>query len=62
MIKRATRNNSPGPDPVKYVQNPTDYSEIIIKPLIFSGYGEGYTEIVMKGRYEDKKFLALYIK
>ena len=27
-----------------------------------AGYGEGYTEIVMKGNFEDKKFLALYIK
>ncbi|KAF3705700.1 Apoptosis-inducing factor 3 [Channa argus] len=26
------------------------------------GYGEGYTEIVLKGTFEDNKFLALYIK
>lgn len=29
---------------------------------VFVGYGEGYTEIVMKGTFEDSKFLALYIK
>ncbi|KAG7516910.1 apoptosis-inducing factor 3-like [Solea senegalensis] len=28
----------------------------------YAGYGEGYTEIVMKGTFEDKKFVALYIK
>uniref|UniRef100_UPI0037E70CDB apoptosis-inducing factor 3 n=1 Tax=Semicossyphus pulcher TaxID=241346 RepID=UPI0037E70CDB len=28
----------------------------------YAGYGEGYTEIVMKGKFEDRKFLALYIK
>ncbi|XP_070699220.1 apoptosis-inducing factor 3-like [Pempheris klunzingeri] len=28
----------------------------------YAGYGEGYTDIVMKGKFEDKKFLALYIK
>ncbi|TDH04999.1 hypothetical protein EPR50_G00138930 [Perca flavescens] len=26
------------------------------------GYGEGYTDIVIKGKFEDRKFLALYIK
>ncbi|MEQ2210286.1 hypothetical protein XENOCAPTIV_011067 [Xenoophorus captivus] len=28
------------------------------------GYGEGYTELIMKGNYEfeERKFLALYIK
>lgn len=30
--------------------------------FLCSGYGEGYTEIVVKGKLEDKKFLALYIK
>ncbi|XP_058483094.1 apoptosis-inducing factor 3 isoform X1 [Solea solea] len=28
----------------------------------YAGYGEGYTEIVMKGTFEDRKFVALYIK
>nr|XP_046267322.1 apoptosis-inducing factor 3 isoform X2 [Scatophagus argus] len=32
------------------------------KTIRYAGYGEGYTEIVMKGKLEDKKFLALYIK
>ncbi|KAI4813702.1 hypothetical protein KUCAC02_002935 [Chaenocephalus aceratus] len=26
------------------------------------GYGEGYTDIVIKGKFEDKKFLGLYMK
>ncbi|KTG05399.1 hypothetical protein cypCar_00001949 [Cyprinus carpio] len=26
------------------------------------GYGEGYTEMVLKGRFENMKFLALYLK
>ncbi|XP_029375611.1 apoptosis-inducing factor 3-like [Echeneis naucrates] len=32
------------------------------KTIRYAGYGEGYTEIVMKGKFEDRKFLALYIK
>ncbi|XP_028277925.1 apoptosis-inducing factor 3 [Parambassis ranga] len=28
----------------------------------YAGYGEGYSEIVMKGKFEDRRFLALYIK
>ncbi|KAM9348867.1 apoptosis-inducing factor 3-like [Symphorus nematophorus] len=28
----------------------------------YAGYGEGYTDMVIKGTFEDKKFLALYIK
>jgi len=30
--------------------------------LLFSGYGEGYTEIIFKGKVEERKFLAFYIK
>lgn len=35
-----------------------------IPPLFFSflGYGEGYTEIIFKGKVEERKFLAFYIK
>uniref|UniRef100_A0A3B3XBP6 Rieske domain-containing protein n=1 Tax=Poecilia mexicana TaxID=48701 RepID=A0A3B3XBP6_9TELE len=34
------------------------------RTIRYAGYGEGYTEIVMKGNYEfeERKFLALYIK
>ncbi|XP_045896836.1 apoptosis-inducing factor 3 isoform X2 [Micropterus dolomieu] len=28
----------------------------------YAGYGEGYTDIVMKGKFEDSKFLAFYMK
>lgn len=27
-----------------------------------TGYGEGYTELVLKGKFENMKFLALYLK
>lgn len=27
-----------------------------------AGYGEGYTEMVLKGKFENMKFLALYLK
>jgi len=30
--------------------------------FLIPGYGEGYTEIIFKGKVEDRKFLALYIK
>ncbi|XP_059207065.1 apoptosis-inducing factor 3 [Centropristis striata] len=32
------------------------------KTIRYAGYGEGYTDIVLKGKFEDRKFLALYIK
>lgn len=30
--------------------------------LLVLGYGEGYTEIIFKGKVEERKFLAFYIK
>ncbi|KAM9788521.1 apoptosis-inducing factor 3-like [Neosynchiropus ocellatus] len=32
------------------------------KTIRYTGYGEGYTEVVIKGSFENKRFLALYIK
>ncbi|KAM4742377.1 apoptosis inducing factor mitochondria associated 4 isoform 1-T2 [Anableps anableps] len=32
------------------------------KSIRCTGYGEGYTEIIFKGKVEERKFLALYIK
>uniref|UniRef100_A0A8C1HI58 Apoptosis inducing factor mitochondria associated 5 n=1 Tax=Cyprinus carpio carpio TaxID=630221 RepID=A0A8C1HI58_CYPCA len=32
------------------------------RTIRYAGYGEGYTEMVLKGKFENMKFLALYIK
>uniref|UniRef100_A0A1A7WW18 Rieske domain-containing protein n=2 Tax=Iconisemion striatum TaxID=60296 RepID=A0A1A7WW18_9TELE len=32
------------------------------KSIRYTGYGEGYTEILVKGRVEERKFLAFYVK
>ncbi|XP_072548094.1 apoptosis inducing factor mitochondria associated 4 isoform X2 [Salminus brasiliensis] len=32
------------------------------KSIRYTGYGEGYTDIVFKGNVEERKFLAFYIK
>ncbi|XP_038139938.1 apoptosis inducing factor mitochondria associated 4 [Cyprinodon tularosa] len=32
------------------------------KSIRYAGYGEGYTEIIFKGKVEERKFLAFYIK
>uniref|UniRef100_A0A3B4XQB5 Apoptosis inducing factor mitochondria associated 5 n=1 Tax=Seriola lalandi dorsalis TaxID=1841481 RepID=A0A3B4XQB5_SERLL len=37
------------------------YWTVLLGKTIRYAYGEGYTEIVMKGKFEDMKFLALYI-
>ncbi|XP_047463481.1 apoptosis-inducing factor 3 isoform X2 [Mugil cephalus] len=41
---------------------PFYWTVLLGKTIRYAGYGEGYTEIVMKGTFEDKKFLAFYIK
>ncbi|XP_061755198.1 apoptosis-inducing factor 3 isoform X2 [Nerophis ophidion] len=41
---------------------PFYWTVVLGKTIRYAGYGEGYTEIVMKGNFEDRKFLALYIK
>ncbi|XP_050934425.1 apoptosis-inducing factor 3, partial [Lates calcarifer] len=41
---------------------PFYWTVLLGKTIRYAGYGEGYTEIVMKGNFEDRKFLALYIK
>lgn len=32
------------------------------RTIRYAGYGEGYTEMVLKGKFENMKFLALYLK
>ncbi|XP_042287700.1 apoptosis-inducing factor 3 [Thunnus maccoyii] len=41
---------------------PFYWTVLLGKTIRYAGYGEGYTEIVMKGNFEDRRFLALYIK
>ncbi|KAF7206412.1 apoptosis-inducing factor 3-like, partial [Nothobranchius furzeri] len=43
---------------------PFYWTVLLNKTIRYAGYGEGYTEIVMKGQFqfEERKFLALYIK
>uniref|UniRef100_A0A668T1I5 Rieske domain-containing protein n=1 Tax=Oreochromis aureus TaxID=47969 RepID=A0A668T1I5_OREAU len=41
---------------------PFYWTVLVGKTIRYTGYGEGYTELVIKGKFEDRKFLALYIK
>ncbi|XP_069040490.1 apoptosis inducing factor mitochondria associated 4 isoform X2 [Lepisosteus oculatus] len=41
---------------------PFFWTVLLGKSFRYAGYGEGYTEIVMKGKLEEMKFLAFYIK
>ncbi|XP_054482363.1 apoptosis-inducing factor 3 [Anoplopoma fimbria] len=41
---------------------PFYWTVLLGKTIRYAGYGEGYTDIVLKGAFEDRKFLALYIK
>uniref|UniRef100_A0A3Q3F6V8 Apoptosis inducing factor mitochondria associated 5 n=1 Tax=Kryptolebias marmoratus TaxID=37003 RepID=A0A3Q3F6V8_KRYMA len=43
---------------------PFYWTVLLGKTLRYAGYGEGYTELVMKGNFEseERKFLALYLK
>uniref|UniRef100_H3DFC3 Apoptosis inducing factor mitochondria associated 5 n=1 Tax=Tetraodon nigroviridis TaxID=99883 RepID=H3DFC3_TETNG len=48
--------------PTELSSVPFYWTVLLGKTIRYAGYGEGYTEIVVKGRLEDKKFLVLYIK
>ncbi|XP_067102229.1 apoptosis inducing factor mitochondria associated 4 isoform X1 [Osmerus mordax] len=41
---------------------PFFWTMLLGKSVRYAGYGEGYTEIIFKGKVEDRKFLAFYIK
>ncbi|XP_067221820.1 apoptosis inducing factor mitochondria associated 4 isoform X1 [Chanodichthys erythropterus] len=41
---------------------PYFWTMLLGKSIRYTGYGEGYTDIVFKGRTEERKFLAFYIK
>ncbi|XP_029302735.1 apoptosis inducing factor mitochondria associated 4 isoform X1 [Cottoperca gobio] len=41
---------------------PFFWTVLLGKSIRYTGYGEGYTEIIFKGEVEERKFLAFYIK
>uniref|UniRef100_A0A673XFP2 Apoptosis inducing factor mitochondria associated 5 n=1 Tax=Salmo trutta TaxID=8032 RepID=A0A673XFP2_SALTR len=41
---------------------PYYWTVLLGKNIRYTGYGEGYTDIVVKGKAEEQKFLAFYIK
>nr|XP_046244886.1 apoptosis inducing factor mitochondria associated 4 [Scatophagus argus]XP_046244887.1 apoptosis inducing factor mitochondria associated 4 [Scatophagus argus]XP_046244888.1 apoptosis inducing factor mitochondria associated 4 [Scatophagus argus]XP_046244889.1 apoptosis inducing factor mitochondria associated 4 [Scatophagus argus] len=41
---------------------PFFWTVLLGKSIRYTGYGEGYTEIIIKGKVEERKFLAFYIK
>uniref|UniRef100_A0A672JG58 Apoptosis inducing factor mitochondria associated 4 n=1 Tax=Salarias fasciatus TaxID=181472 RepID=A0A672JG58_SALFA len=48
--------------PTKIESVPFFWTVLLGKSIRYTGYGEGYTEIIFKGSVEDRKFLAFYIK
>nr|XP_055036906.1 apoptosis-inducing factor 3 [Misgurnus anguillicaudatus] len=41
---------------------PFYWTVLLGRTIRYAGYGEGYTEMVLKGKFENMKFLALYLK
>lgn len=52
MLKKSTKIESV----------PFFWTVLLGKSFRYTGYGEGYTEIIFKGKVEERKFLAFYIK
>ncbi|XP_054456346.1 apoptosis inducing factor mitochondria associated 4 [Anoplopoma fimbria] len=48
--------------PTKCESVPFFWTVLLGKSIRYTGYGEGYTEIIFKGKVEERKFLAFYIK
>ncbi|XP_034744994.1 apoptosis-inducing factor 3 [Etheostoma cragini] len=48
--------------PTELSSVPFYWTVLLGKTIRYAGYGEGYTDIVIKGRFEDRKFLVFYIK
>uniref|UniRef100_H3DKS8 Apoptosis inducing factor mitochondria associated 4 n=1 Tax=Tetraodon nigroviridis TaxID=99883 RepID=H3DKS8_TETNG len=48
--------------PTKFESVPFFWTVLLGKSIRYTGYGEGYTEIIYKGNVEERKFLAFYIK
>uniref|UniRef100_A0A8C7YIS9 Apoptosis inducing factor mitochondria associated 4 n=1 Tax=Oryzias sinensis TaxID=183150 RepID=A0A8C7YIS9_9TELE len=58
--KIAGLNMMKKPTPIESV--PFFWTSFLGKSIRYTGYGEGYTEIIFKGKVEERKFLAFYIK
>ncbi|XP_051956695.1 apoptosis-inducing factor 3 [Xyrauchen texanus] len=41
---------------------PFYWTVLLGRTIRYTGYGEGYTEMVLKGKFENMKFLAIYLK
>ncbi|XP_056587724.1 apoptosis-inducing factor 3 [Triplophysa dalaica] len=41
---------------------PFYWTVLLGRTIRYAGYGEGYTEMVLKGQFENMKFLAFYLK
>lgn len=41
---------------------PFFWTVLLGKSIRYAGYGEGYTEIIFKGKVDERKFLAFYLK
>ncbi|KAM9318670.1 apoptosis-inducing factor 3-like [Pholidichthys leucotaenia] len=48
--------------PTKIESVPFFWTAFHGKSIRFAGFGDGYTEIIIKGKVEERKFLAFYIK
>ncbi|XP_034461241.1 apoptosis inducing factor mitochondria associated 4 isoform X2 [Hippoglossus hippoglossus] len=48
--------------PTEIKSVPFFWTVLLGKSIRYTGYGEGYTEIIFKGKVEERKFLAFYIK
>ncbi|TMS07628.1 Apoptosis-inducing factor 3 [Larimichthys crocea] len=48
--------------PTEFESVPFFWTVLAGKSIRYTGYGEGYTEIIFKGKVEERKFLAFYIK
>ncbi|KAG7221044.1 hypothetical protein INR49_017712 [Caranx melampygus] len=48
--------------PTKLESVPFFWTMLLGKSIRYTGYGEGYTEIIFKGKVEERKFLTFYIK
>ncbi|XP_032361762.1 apoptosis inducing factor mitochondria associated 4 [Etheostoma spectabile] len=48
--------------PTKCDSVPFFWTVLLGKSIRYTGYGEGFTEIIFKGKVEERKFLAFYIK
>uniref|UniRef100_A0A8D0D2R3 Apoptosis inducing factor mitochondria associated 4 n=1 Tax=Sander lucioperca TaxID=283035 RepID=A0A8D0D2R3_SANLU len=48
--------------PTRCESVPFFWTVLLGKSIRYTGYGEGFTEIIFKGNVEERKFLAFYIK